>query len=530
MIIRGRRLPPSFKAKGDRMARVQQLYEQIQQGSEVRQNLIVLKKNLTDEGVLRSFMYFLEGDFSVFEKLLGDEDPKVRKNAALILGMTEDEDVLPALFEAWKEEETLFVRPDYLRAMEKLDYGVYRDQLSERVRELEETCGEDVQQQEDTPLWDNNKHLYEELVILKAMLGRFEKKNRHVFARYNPAPDLILTVNRLHTGLTASKISSGEVHEMKNGVHVKGGDLKQLTEIRTWIECLFTIPGSRPIEGDEKEIAQKLHELKIGNFLNYLHTSPDAPAPKIRDVFRYRIELRSASVDRDKRGEFIRRLARRLDTLERGLIQNTESDYEAEIRLIERKDKTFVPMLKLFTLPDTRFSYRRETTAQSMSPANAATAAELARPYLKENAQVLDPFCGTGTLLIERMNVLHADPVYAVDKFAEAVEKARINTERAGKIVHYINRDFFDFTHDYLFDEIFTEVPHTDAEAGPAFARRFFEKAATLLKEEARVTVVTDDPGSYASAAGGTAGFRKLAEIELNERLKNFVMIFEFSR
>ena len=29
----------------------------------------------------------------------------------------------------------------------------------------------------------------------------------------------------------------------------------------------------------------------------------------------------------------------------------------------------------------------------------------LAEPYLKENAQILDPFCGVGTMLIERISV-----------------------------------------------------------------------------------------------------------------------------
>lgn len=37
-----------------------------------------------------------------------------------------------------------------------------------------------------------------------------------------------------------------------------------------------------------------------------------------------------------------------------------------------------------------------------MHPSLAALIMELAAPYLKENAQIIDPFCGVGTMLIER--------------------------------------------------------------------------------------------------------------------------------
>ena len=39
----------------------------------------------------------------------------------------------------------------------------------------------------------------------------------------------------------------------------------------------------------------------------------------------------------------------------------------------------------------------------------------LAKPYLKEDAAVLDPFCGVGTMLIERNKVLPARSLYGID-------------------------------------------------------------------------------------------------------------------
>ena len=101
---------------------IKQLYENISRGVQVRQNLISLRDEIKDESLRRKFMYLLGGDFSILTGLLEDPDPKVRKNAALILGQTEDEDVLEPIVRAWQKETTLFIREDYLKAMENLDY------------------------------------------------------------------------------------------------------------------------------------------------------------------------------------------------------------------------------------------------------------------------------------------------------------------------------------------------------------------------------------------------------------------------
>ena len=86
------------------MTDLEELYRQILKGKEVRKNLIAIRQGLEDETARRKFMYFLGAEFDPLTGLLGNEDPKVRRNAALILGMTEDEDVLPAILDAWEKE------------------------------------------------------------------------------------------------------------------------------------------------------------------------------------------------------------------------------------------------------------------------------------------------------------------------------------------------------------------------------------------------------------------------------------------
>ena len=205
-----------------------------------------------------------------------------------------------------------------------------------------------------------------------------------------------------------------------------------------------------------------------------------------------------------------------------------------ELRLIERKDKSFIPLLKLFTIPDRRYAYRKETTAQSTSAPLAALAVELARPYLKDGAQLLDPFCGTGTLLMERCIAAGADPVYGVDRFGEAVTKAKINSEISQNYphapFHFINRDFFDFTHDYSFDEVITEFPKEEAagENGKEFTGRFLEKVSTLLSGGAVLTILTDNAGAMEEALKKERDFTMEDSFLLNERAGTTEFILKY--
>lgn len=122
---------------------------------------------------------------------------------------------------------------------------------------------------------------------------------------------------------------------------------------------------------------------------------------------------------------------------------NSTGDYETEIRLIKKKDGSFAPFLKLYTIPERRFSYRKNVVAASIHPSLAAMLVSLAKPYLKENAQILDPFCGVGTMLIERDIAQPAREKYGIDIFGPAIEGARENASLAGEKINFIHRDYF---------------------------------------------------------------------------------------
>jgi hypothetical protein len=136
---------------------IREYYKNITAGENIRANLIALKEQLNDEAERRAFAYLLGGDFSVLCGLLKHDDPKVRRNAARILGQMESEDILPELYEAYEQEQTRFVRADYLKAMAAMDCEVYADQLASRLEELRSI--------EAAP--EEQKHVSEEIRMLQ---------------------------------------------------------------------------------------------------------------------------------------------------------------------------------------------------------------------------------------------------------------------------------------------------------------------------------------------------------------------------
>lgn len=246
--------------------------------------------------------------------------------------------------------------------------------------------------------------------------------------------------------------------------------------------------------------------------------------------FYFRVGV-SGAMPLDKRSDFSKKVSIAIEEAFDRKLVNSTSHYEVEIRLIQNKEGTFMPCLKLFTLPDRRFHYRRYHVAASMKPVLAAGILALAKPYLREYAQVLDPFCGVGTLLIERRFISPIRNAYGIDTFGEAIEKARANTKIAGMQANYINRSFFDFEHEYEFDEIITDMPAGNLEKDELdeIYRRFFEKSAELLSDKGRIICYSKEMGLVKKYLRLQNKFRLLQEFCILEKSGAFLFIIEKS-
>ena len=454
------------------------IYEDIQCGQEVRKNLIELKKLLKEESNRIAFIYYLAGDYNLFYELLENEDAKVRKNMALIMGELGDQSFMKALYKAYQIEDKLFVKADYLTALSKLDYRELLEDLKERLTELTNSSFEET----------SMKHINEEIKLLTRMILDIEGTNTHKFVGYNELSDLILLTNRDHQEVTAQQITDGIKKVFNAGVMVRTNNLQEVLKIRTYSELLFRLKGVAEVEMEPVKAAEAIYK---GGLLEFLTKRHKGEVP-----YYFRLEIKT-KMPLDKKSAFAKKLAFALESISDRALINSTSNYELEIRLVESKEGKFNVLLKLYTIKDERFNYRKHAVAASIQPVTAALVARLAKDYLKEDGQVLDPFCGVGTMLIERNKLVPANPMYGIDTFGEAIDKAILNAKKAECQINFINRDFFDFTHNYLFDEIFTNMPtrggrKTEEEMVMLY-KQFFNKALKVLKDEAVIVMYTRD-------------------------------------
>ena len=99
---------------------IEKYYEALQKRENLRENLVGLRAQIKDEAAKEQFVSMI-GDGGLLLELLEEEDPKVRKNVAMILGELEWMGAADALVTAYEREQTLFVKSTYLKALAYLD-------------------------------------------------------------------------------------------------------------------------------------------------------------------------------------------------------------------------------------------------------------------------------------------------------------------------------------------------------------------------------------------------------------------------
>lgn len=492
---------------------IRELYNNIVIRNDIRKNLIELKKEIKEEDNKRAFLYLIGSDYTLFFDLLEEEDPKVRKNIALIMGELGKKDFLHPLFDAYKKEKQLFVKSAYLTAISNLNY---LELLPELKNLLDDLTHEELVE-------SSKKHVQEQIHILSDMIITMNRPQAHEFSGFHVMSKMILITNRDHKNITLNQIHNSVAEEMNAGVYVKTDDLHEILPIRTYHEILFHLDGVKLLDADPKGIAKGLLKGKLMDFMSKRHIGK---AP-----FYFRIDIKN-KMELDKKSAFAKKIASEIEIESNREFINTTSNYEFEIRLIENKSGMYHVLIKLHTIKDNRFSYRKNTVAASINPVNAALVVELARDYLVEDAQILDPFCGVGTMLIEREKLLHANPIYGVDIFAEAISKARENANIDKTIINFINRDFFDFKHDYKFDEIITNLfmkgIRKNENNNFLFYKKFFAQAKTVLKNEGIIILYTNEKPYVVKCLNDNTDYKLQKEYVINKKEGTYLFIIKY--
>ena len=490
------------------------IYEELLEQKDVRSNLSTLRAGLKGVEEPDSFRAqvanFVEENEELFLGFLACEDAKTRKNAALLLGDLAYSNAADALYEAYENEKTLFVRSSYLEALAQMD-------VRERLPKLKDKLAYLLRQEISE---ENGKHIQEEIRALRNIIIGYEGIAAHTFRIRQDNNRVLLTTN-YSCREVVQRQTGGKVHPL--GVMVQTKDLLSLLQVRTYRRMLFPIPVQQLLEADAGKAAEEVWYPMLSLCRKY-HKEPGP--------FYFRVECKAAYT-LEQRSEFTKKLGTRLEQLSQGELINSTSDYEIELRLIANREGRFFPCLSFSTLPDQRFAYRKHAISASIHPATAALIMEIARPYLKENAQIMDPFCGVGTMLVERDIAVPAREKYGTDIFGDAIDAARENAAAAGEKINFIHRDFFDFRHDYKFDEIITNMPvsgrMTRGEMDTLY-EKFFQKALTILQKEAVMILYTKELGFVKKQLRLHREFKLLQEICMQKNKGFYLLIIGVKR
>lgn len=144
---------------------------------------------------------------------------------------------------------------------------------------------------------------------------------------------------------------------------------------------------------------------------------------------------------------------------------------------------------------DKRFEYRKHAISASAHPAVAASCVYFARQWQKDNANVLDCFCGSGTMLFARGKYPSASLI-GTDIEADALKAARVNERFAHTGARFIMKNALSPFKE-RFDEVISNLPFglrvSDHEGNRHLYREFFANLESILKPGAHAFLLTQE-------------------------------------
>ena len=392
--------------------------------------------------------------------------PKLRRNAARLLGsLSRAPEDAKLLIDRLSAEETRFVRPSLLLAVGSVGGEEAEAALSEYVP---------AEPADETEV----KHYEEECEALKQARAAVMKHEKHPFVGLDKPYEIELAAPDRLTMQLAQELEqySVEAYDIRrSSLKVKTDDYQNLFNARCFSEALFTVGSIKPLTA---EAVAELAKPFMTGFMKATHSG--------NPPYRYRTEIEGDLPD--ERTAFKKALRDLIDGEE---LVNAPSDYELELRIFAEKDAARV-YLKLLTVKDERFLYRKQTIPASMNPSTAAAVLRFAGDHLKVNARVIDPCCGSGTLLFERGLMSPCESLTGVDIAHKAIDAARQNAEAAVRYYNmkqakFIVNDILRFEVKRPYDELICNLPFGNRVGTHSGCEKLYagllDKLPTLLKK-----------------------------------------------
>lgn len=406
---------------------------------------------------------------------LQDEDPKTRKNAAIVIGRLGIKGSAGKLIEALVKETTEWVKTSMLLATGAIGGKEAREFLIG----YQATAG---QEQEALTL------------ALDHVSDKVESEWHFKDLLPSPLCVELWTLNGLEKILVEEareklKISSKIIG---NGVlETKYAKLPELYSLRTLSELLIPFYSSK-INNFEDCLFHIEKLFSNDSFVKDIFACHE----KAESSIRYRVEVRGGKINRNLRRQLIEKT---INTIRTPLFVNSPSNYDIELRLIWERDNLKV-LWKPFTIVDNRFQYRVRDIAASVNPVVAAGIVRFLKSKVKfsNSSRILDPFCGSATMLVERALAGDYQELVGVDISKNAIEAAKenINKSQLEKVV-IENKDMRDIEKTDFFDEIISNMPfgirtgnHTSNEK---LYRDFFNLVSNILKPKGFLALYTQE-------------------------------------
>ncbi|MFA4931980.1 MAG: methyltransferase [Caldisericia bacterium] len=426
---------------------------------------------------------------------LRDEDPKVCKNSAVVLGSLRMSQSVEHLKSALIVEKVEWVRSSLILALGAIGGKDVAEFLASYKFEYES----------------------EKEALRKAIDRVVEQKTTLQFVQNlgEPVPIELWTFKGLEPVLEqeAEEKLGLKLQRIADGIlHTESKDVYSLFLLRTFSELLIPL-GVANIHSIE-DISEKTTQLLFNN-----HTIDKISTLHKGDVghIRYRLEVRGEAIKHYVRRRIISETQEYIDTHSSAFI-NSPSNYDIELRLV-MKGNTLEVLWKPFTIPDTRFSYRIHDVPASIDPVAAAGIMRFLKSNSSSQHRVIDPFCGSGTLLIERAFAKKYEELVGVDISQEAIQVAKANIIASGiQNIKLINDDMRNVLHHEhrRFHEIISNMPFGirtgSHETNVKLYRDFFNMIPRILEENGLAILYTQEV-SLTTALFRTSGNLRLLDI-----------------
>ena len=228
------------------------LINSIKRNESIRESLIRLKASSQCDSLLQKDQQFKQK----LIEFLSHEDPKVRKNSAILLGKYAN--TVNILLDAYDQEQTEYVKEAYLTGIAQQDCRAYIQRLKDIQNQL-------IHASEMT------KHIQAQLKILNPLILKNQVHKRKIIKIKHEPVDVVLTSLPYYQFVLFESVLHLKYKPVTQGVLVRTDSLYDLLNIRTYHDMLIPLAGATGLNIDLDSIMAGFQRCHLETILDKLY-------------------------------------------------------------------------------------------------------------------------------------------------------------------------------------------------------------------------------------------------------------------